>query len=170
MRLLIINTLPKDHAAVEKAISCLIEKAAEYKIFHTEDIKIMPCMGCNDCWLKTPGICCIKDGYEQLLQAYLQYDAVIFISGTALGFIDYKLKNIVDRILPIATMYTRIENGQTRHVSRYEKEFRFGLLYDGNGNQEYLKYWMNRFCLNFHGISLGAFPIEAYEEVDICMS
>ena len=55
MRLVIINTLPKDCAEAEKAISSLIEKTSEYKIFHTEDIKIMPCMGCNDCWLKTPG-------------------------------------------------------------------------------------------------------------------
>lgn len=99
----------------------------------------------------------------------MQYDATVFISGTTLGFIDYKLKNIVDRMLPMATMYTRIENGQTRHIPRYEKEFRFGLLYAGDGNQEYLKRWMNRFCLNFHGISLGAFPVEACEEVPLCM-
>ena len=37
----------------------------------------------------------------------------LFISDTALGFIDYKMKHVIDRILPMATMYTRIENGQT---------------------------------------------------------
>lgn len=79
------------------------------------------------------------------------------------------MKDVIDRILPMATMYTRVEDGQTRHVPRYKKEFRFGLLYAGNGNQAYLTHWMDRFCLNFHRISLGAFPIESYEEVDICM-
>lgn len=169
MRLLIINTLPKDHPLVKKAICYLAKKVSECEMFHAEDMKISPCIGCNACWLKTPGTCAVKDDYEQILKAFLQYDVTILISGTALGFIEYKMKNIIDRILPMATMYTRIENGQTRHVPRYEKEFRFGLLYAGNGNQEYLKYWMNRFCLNFHGVSLGAYPIEACEEVSLCM-
>lgn len=93
-----------------------------------------------------------------------------FYSDTALGFVDYKMKNVIDRTLPMATMYTRIEDGQTRHVPRYKKEFRFGLLYAGNGNQAYLTHWMSRFCLNFHGISLGAFPIEAWEEVSYACS
>ena len=170
MRLLIINTLPKVHPLAEKAICCLTEKASECMIFYTEDMRITPCIGCNACWLKTPGICAVKDDYEQILKAYLQYDVTLFISDTALGFIDYKMKHVIDRILPMATMYTRIENGQTRHVPRYNKEFRFGLLYAGKGNRDYLSYWVSRFCLNFHGISLGAVPIEAWEEVCACIS
>lgn len=157
------RTLPKDHPLAEKAICCLAEKASECKTFYAEDMRITPCIGCNAWWLKTPGICAVKDDYEQILKAYLQYDVTVFISDTVLGFVDYKMKNVIDRILPMATMYTRIEDGQTHHVPRYEKEFRFGLLYAGNGNQAYLTHWMDRFCLNFHGISLGAFPIESYE-------
>lgn len=106
MRLLIINTLPKDHPAAEKAICCLTEKASECTTFYTEDMRITPCIGCNACWLKTPGICAVKDDYEQILKAYLQYDVTLFISDTALGFVDYKMKHVIDRILPMATMYT----------------------------------------------------------------
>ena len=85
MRLLIINTLPKEHLLAEKAICRLEEKTAECKTFYIKDMKITPCIGCNACWLKTPGICAVKDDYEQILRAYLQYDVTVFISDTTLG-------------------------------------------------------------------------------------
>ena len=55
----------------------------------------------------------------------------MFLSGTALNFVDYRMKNIVDRMLPLATMYIHIVDGQCRHVPRYDKKLRFGLLYAG---------------------------------------
>lgn len=32
----------------------------------TSEMNISHCVGCNCCWLKTPGICVIKDDYEQI--------------------------------------------------------------------------------------------------------
>jgi len=46
------------------------------------------------------------------LKAYLQYDTIIIICDTAFGFVRYKAKNIVDRMLPLAAMYTHIVDGQ----------------------------------------------------------
>lgn len=168
MNLLIINTLEEDNPTVLEAINYLTEKTSAYQIFHTESMKINPCIGCNACWLKTPGICSLKDDYEQILKACLQHDATIIISDTALGFINYKAKNIVDRMLPLATMYTHIVDGQMRHVPRYEKKFRFGLVYSGTADAEYMEQWLRRFALNFDGISIGAFPIEKCREGSLC--
>lgn len=120
-------------------------------------MRIAPCIGCNSYWLRTPGICALKDDYDQILKAYLEYDATIFISGTSLGFIDYKMKNLIDWAIPLATMYTHIVNGQMRHIPRYDKVFHFGLIYTGAVDREYLELWLARFALNFNGISIGAF-------------
>lgn len=169
MSLLIINTLGKNCDTVKSVVGYFNEKMPEFRVFHTEDMKLQPCTGCNACWLKTPGICAIRDDYEQILKAYLEYDAVVFISGTQFGFIDYKTKNLIDRILPLATMYVSVVDGQMRHDSRYDNQYRFGLLYTGTGDREYLNYWMERFCLNFHGVSMGAFPIQECEEVLRCI-
>lgn len=122
MSLLIINTLEKNDPLAKEAIRNLSAQTSLYTIFHTMEMKIAPCIGCNACWLKTPGICAIKDDYEKILKACLQHDTTIIISDTSLGFINYKAKNIVDRMLPLATMYTHIINGQMRHIPRYEKE------------------------------------------------
>lgn len=169
MSLLIINTLQEDDPPAQKAIQYFTAKSSKHKIFQTRDMKIEPCIGCNACWLKTPGRCAIRDDYEQILKAYLTYDATVFITSTAFGFMDYKLKNVIDRILPLATMYTCSSGGQTRHIPRYEKQFRFGLVYSGVADHAYLEHWMERFALNFNGISFGVFPMEKYKEVALCI-
>lgn len=168
MNLLIINTLEEDSPIAKNIISDLSAKVPAHKIFHTAKMKISPCIGCNTCWLRTPGICALKDDYEQILKACLQYDTTVLISNTSLGFINYKAKNIVDRMLPLATMYTHIVDGQMRHVPRYEKKCRFGLIYSGIADMAYIEQWLERFALNFNGISIGAFPVEKCKEVSLC--
>ncbi|MBP3485427.1 MAG: flavodoxin family protein [Oscillospiraceae bacterium] len=169
MRLLIVNTLPADAQAALAAVRKLGEAAREVRVINTCEMDLRPCVGCNACWLKTPGICSIRDGYEELLKAYLEYDAVVFLAGTALNFVDHRMKNVIDRLLPLTTMYTRIVGGQCRHVPRYEKCFRFGLLYDGAADGDYLNEWMSRVALNFDGRSLGAWPIGQAGEVLSCI-
>ena len=168
MSLLIINTLEENNPIAESAIRDLSAKTSAYKIFHTARMKISPCIGCNDCWLRTPGICALKDDYEQILKSLLKYDTTILISDTSLGFISYKVKNVVDRMLPLGTMYTHIVDGQMRHIPRYEKKYRFGLVYSGIADIPYMEQWLERFALNFNGISIGTFPVEKCKEVPIC--
>lgn len=169
MSLLIINTLPESEPLVRQAIDALATKEPSLKVINTESMNISPCIGCNFCWLKTPGVCAIKDDYEQILRAYLEYDDVVFISGTALGFINYKMKNVIDRVLPLFTMHTFFKDGQMRHVPRYDKKWRFGLLYLGEADKEYLETWLERFAINMLSTSIGVFEINDIEEAIKCV-
>ena len=169
MKLLIVNILPKDDPAVVSAIQMLGRAVPDHRVVNAYEMALRPCVGCNACWLKTPGICAVRDGYEELLKAYLEYDAAVFLSGTALNFVDHRMKNIIDRLLPLATMYIHIVDGQCRHVPRYEKKLRFGLLYKGRADEAYLKEWMDRVMLNLSGSNLGVFPITQAEEVPACI-
>ena len=49
---------------------------AGFELIDTAGMNISHCIGCNYCWLKTPGICAIKDDYTPILkkmnQAYLE--------------------------------------------------------------------------------------------------
>lgn len=169
MRLLIVNTLPEDDAAAHSAIRKLTAAVPEHRVIHTDKMKLSPCIGCNACWLITPGVCAVKDGYEEILKAYLAYDATVFLCGTALGFVNHQMKNVIDRVLPLFDMYTCFCDGQMRHVARYEKSFRFGLLYSGEADGEYLNRWLDRVCINMAGKSLGAYPIGKSLEVLACI-
>ena len=168
-KLLIVNTLPEDDPSVSLAVEVLRGGVDEVHIIQTYEKNLHPCVGCNACWLVTPGICSIHDGYEELLKAYLEYDAVMFLAGTALNFVDHRMKNVVDRMLPLATMYIQIVDGQCRHVPRYDTTLRFGLLYSGSADEVYLNRWMERVMLNFGGESLGAYPISNAGEALSCI-
>ena len=168
-RLLIVNTLPEHDPAVSPALKALGRGAEEVRVIHAYEKNLLPCIGCNACWLVTPGICSVRDGYEELLKAYIDYDATVFLAGTALNFVDHRMKNVIDRLLPLVTMYVHIVDGQCRHVPRYEKKLRFGLLYAGSADGEYLNRWMERVMLNFGGESLGVSPISDAKEVLSCI-
>lgn len=167
MGTLIINTLPQSDVRVQRALTVLRSSRMDVQIVHTQSMVIKPCIGCNACWLKTPGLCAIKDDYEQILQGYLQHEEIIYIVGTAFGFMDHHGKNAVDRILPLLTMYTQIADQEMRHVMRYDKRWRIRLFYLGEADREYTNRWLRRFAVNLMSDSMGAYPIE---EVMTCIS
>ena len=169
MSLLIVNLLPEDAPEALTAIETLSAAVPDHRVIHAYEKNLRPCVGCNACWLVTPGVCSLRDGYEELLKAYLEYDATVFLAGTALNFVDHRMKNVIDRILPLATMYIHIVDGQCRHVPRYEKRLRLGLLYSGTADGVYLNRWMERVALNLGGESLGSYPIAEAKEVLSCI-
>ena len=169
MSLLIVNLLPEDAPEALTAIETLSAAVPDHRVIHAYEKNLRPCVGCNACWLVTPGVCSLRDGYEELLKAYLEYDATVFLAGTALNFVDHRMKNVIDRILPLATMYIRIVDGQCRHVPRYGKRLRLGLLYSGTADGAYLNRWMERVALNLGGESLGSYPIAEAKEVLSCI-
>ena len=77
------------------------------------------------------------------------------------------MKNVIDRILPLATMHIHIVKGECRHVPRYRKDLRFGLLYSGKADEAYLNRWMDRVMLNLGGENIGVHSFEKAEEVSL---
>ena len=166
--ILIINTTT-DTAVTDELKKSLAGSEGDVEIIEAGSMKISHCIGCNHCWLKTPGECAIRDDYELILKKLIHADQMWVISDTALGFIDHKGKNIYDRILPIATMYLKFVGDQMRHVPRYKKLPDFGLIYFGDGEKEYLKRWNERAALNFEQKSLGVFERAEIKEAVSCM-
>lgn len=162
---LVISTLPKSDEKASSFISNINTHFTDLQIVHTEHYEIGHCIGCTNCWLKTPGVCAVKDDYEKIFKSFLKADTVILLTEAKLGFISYKMKNIVDRLLPLAVPYTRFYNGEARHVGRYKKSWNMGLVYSGDGDKLYLNEWMGRFALNFHSKSLGTYHIEESEAI-----
>ena len=166
--ILIINTT-SDLSITEELKRETDEKKIDVEIIEAGSMYISHCIGCNFCWLKTPGECSIKDDYEIILKRMIHADQIWVISDTALGFLDHKGKNIYDRILPIATMYLRFVGNQMRHVLRYDKRSDMGLIYKGEPDVAYLKRWNERAALNFESKSLGVYGTNELKEVVSCM-
>ena len=61
--ILIVNTT-SDLSVTDKLRNLTDSKGIDAQFIECKELKINPCIGCNHCWLKTPGICSIKDDYE----------------------------------------------------------------------------------------------------------
>ncbi len=165
MSLLIINTLPEDDEDAVRAIEKLSKKAEDIKVINAATMNIKHCCGCYSCVLKTPGVCALKDDYEEILIDMLHYENIVFISDTAFGFVNSSTKKVVDRILPLITFFTEYRDGEIRHVVRYKKEFKFGLIYKGNAENAYMNHWIKRLAININGSSMGAYSIHSVKEL-----
>ena len=75
------------------------KNAAKFELIDTAGMHISHCVGCNYCWLKTPGVCAIQDDYEPILRKINEADQVWLISDTHFGFVSWQTKNIIDRIM-----------------------------------------------------------------------
>ena len=152
---IILNTI--EEKSVLEQISNLIQDN-EREIVNTSDMKIAHCVGCNQCWLKTPGVCAIKDAYESILEKVVKADNLWLVSDTRFGFLDYKGKRIMDRIMPMLNMTIGFRDGWMRHELRYHA-LNIGLLYKGNAEQTMMEDWCKRTAANIGGHSLGAIPL-----------
>ena len=56
MSLLIVNLLPEDDPAALAAIETLGAAVPDHRIIHAYEKNLRPCVGCNACWLVTPGV------------------------------------------------------------------------------------------------------------------
>lgn len=166
---LIVNTT-EDKGITSKLRQYALDKGIEADIVEASDMKISHCIGCNHCWLDTPGECSVKDDYEVIIRKLLKADQMWVISNTALGFIDHKGKNVYDRILPILTMNLKFIKGQMRHIRRYDNRVDMGLIVTGECDKEYLRRWNERVALNVDSRALGVYGAEDTEEYVACMA
>ena len=159
---LVLNTLESGDCS-EQIKALFADKNEEIEIINTADLKIMHCLGCNNCWLKTPGICSIKDDYEIILKKLVNAENFWVVADTKFGFIDYRGKRVLDRIVPILNMYIEIRDGWERHQLRYHP-LNFGFIYKGYGNRELLEEWSMRVARNLAGRSLGVISLDKADE------
>lgn len=90
---------------------------------------LKPCIGCFNCWLKTPGACVSADDHGAYLRAYVGADLAVFASPLRMGFTTAVLKTATDKILPILLPYISGASGECRHYLRYGRSVRVGLVY-----------------------------------------
>ena len=107
-------------------IANLLKLIAEKKgyciiTFDAREKPMDPCIGCFNCWVKTPGICSQTktDSYAYLKQVY-NASFIIHISKVTFGGFSSKIKGYMERLLPLAHPYFRKQNGEMHHVNRYK--------------------------------------------------
>jgi len=132
----IFDLREKQDGEIYEAIQNLYD--GPLKIVRLEDQSITACIGCWNCWVKTPGICAMKDQMAEYYPDYVNSDTVILIMDTAQGFISHQAKAFFDRTIPQYHPYIEIVDGECHHVARYKDYPDMVFYYDTEGlaNQE----------------------------------
>lgn len=100
------------------------------KVIKIDNIK--PCVGCFNCWLKTPGICSLDDDYK--LNSYLlsKCDRLIVISKNYYGMFSPNIKNFFDRSISYVKPYFKIIYGEMHHYKKYKKTLNIDYYFYGD--------------------------------------
>lgn len=134
MKVLAVNCSPN----MEKSNTALIlnpflegikEEGGKVELFYLRRLKINPCLGDLACWFKTPGKCIHNDDMEILYQKLQEADIIVFGTPVYVDGMPGPMKNLFDRILPLAEPYIELRNGHCRHPARGEvKKKKFVLV------------------------------------------
>lgn len=135
--------------------------------------KIKPCIGCFGCWVKTPGRCVIKDGYERTGSLYAQAEEVVIISRFTFGGFSSFVKNVIDKSINWSQPYFEIRNNEMHHIKRYNHSFDLTVHFYGDGitkeyeeqAEKYAKavctnYGVNLKCVDFNAIHGHTLAVE----------
>ena len=125
MKVLVLNGNPASgtrdfDAYVDRIVLRMEQDGHEAGRIVLRDLKIRPCAGCFNCWLKTPGLCTIQDDAREVSRRYIQSDHVILASPLIMGFVSSVLKNAMDRNVPLVHPHLEEVDGEVHHKKRYD--------------------------------------------------
>ena len=123
MKRLIIYDVPTEY--IEKYTS------GEDILVNASDIHRY-CIGCFGCWLKTPGKCIIKDGFEDMGRRLSRVSEFILISRATFGSYSSPVKNVLDRSISYVLPFFEIRNGEMHHGERYHNDLTISALFYGD--------------------------------------
>ena len=117
-----------DFSSYTSQIYSLLHQKHEVYYFDLKQLNLKFCLGCWDCWWKTPGQCSIKDDGEMIFRAVINSDYVLFASPLKYGFTSSELKKITDRLIVLLHPYIKLKNKECHHKKRYAKYPNMGVL------------------------------------------
>jgi len=124
MKIFAVNSSPrKKNSNTDRILLPFLEGAkeagAEVELVYLYDKKIKPCLGCYNCWFKTPGECCQKDDMDELLPAMMGSDVIVYATPLYVFGMTAQMKLLLDRIIPSAEPFIELTDaGHCTHPAR----------------------------------------------------
>jgi multimeric flavodoxin WrbA len=79
------------------------------------------CIGCFNCWVKTPGICVFADIGRDICHTCSQSDVSVYVSPINYGCYSPTIRRVMDRQLPSVLPFFQKINNELHHTPRYER-------------------------------------------------
>ena len=126
IKILVINGSPKgERSNTLKLTNAFLEGIcaagqAEIQRLTVSKMDIRSCSGCFSCWKDTPGLCCIHDDMQLVLEKLLWADLTIWSFPLYYFSLPGKLKTVIDRQLPLTLPFMSSDAEGGGHRTRYD--------------------------------------------------
>ena len=121
----------------------------------TDNGNISPCIGCFSCWNRTPGICAIHDGYENMGRLIHQAAEVVVISRYTYGGFSGSVKGVFDRCLGYVLPQFEVTRGETHHKKRFDEDKSYTFIFYGpaltESEKKSARNYVQAVCTNIRG-------------------
>jgi hypothetical protein len=108
--------------AVARHVAAEIERSGlRTQSVTLRDVQVAPCLGCFECWTRSPGICKTHDAGRDLARAYVRSHLVAFVTPVTFGGYSSELKKAVDRMLCVELPFFTRVGGEVHHRPRYDR-------------------------------------------------
>jgi hypothetical protein len=118
------------------------------------DEKLAYCLGCFECWTKTPGLCRIDDTGRRVAASIIRSDLTIYLTPITFGGYSSELKKAVDRIICLVSPFFQRLDGEVHHQARYARYpdlLGIGVLPAPHPDQEHIFHTLiGRNAINLH--------------------
>jgi multimeric flavodoxin WrbA len=125
MKIIVHDLNPQEFAAIYQKDDADVTVISDNGTIHN-------CIGCFGCWIKTPGVCVLKDGYNHITESLCKCSELIIISRCMYGSYSPFIRNVWDRSLPYLLPYFVTRNGETHHTPRYGNKFNLTVHFYGD--------------------------------------
>ena len=143
---------------------------AGIETFTLRDIKLAHCLGCFNCWIKTPGICVEADAGREIAKAVIQADVAVLFTPVTFGGYSPELKKALDRFVQLVSPFFAMDHGEVHHPPRYGRRPRLvtvGVQRHANPYEAHIfKTLAGRNAINIHPPSYAAEVVLATDSAD----
>jgi multimeric flavodoxin WrbA len=158
-------------APAREALAGALEAAGgSVETFRLGEMKLAHCLGCFNCWVKTPGMCVEADEGRTIARAIVRSDTLVLFTPVTFGGYSPEMKKMVDRFVQIASPLFAMFNGETHHPPRYRKLPRIvavGVQREANEREaQVFRTLAGRNAINFHPPSSATEVVVAGEAFD----
>ncbi|NDJ51480.1 MAG: flavodoxin family protein [Chloroflexi bacterium] len=116
-----LNENDPTHAVADLILAELDESPASVIYYPLHTIPIATCIGCFECWVKSPGECRISDAGRDIARDMIQSDVVLMLSPIPFGTYSSELKKVLDRAISLILPFFQMVDGEVHHQPRYER-------------------------------------------------
>jgi len=91
----------------------------DYRVINA-NVAAVPCVGCFNCWFKTPGTCKIDDYLKNSGSLLGNSEETVIISQNCYGGYSVQVKNVLDRSISASLPFFTYRSWKVKHTKRYK--------------------------------------------------